>query len=83
MERLERLVVKDFKQDVRTHKEKLMQSHRVKRRLDGLQGAAAKLLRIYEDEDGGRREDIAALAVDPNNMFTCVAAWRAVLRCMA
>ena len=44
IERLERVIVKDFKQDVRTHKEKLMQSHRVRLRLDQIQESAQKLV---------------------------------------
>lgn len=44
IERLERVIVKDFKQDVKTHKEKLMQSHRVRQRLDQIQDSAKKLV---------------------------------------
>ena len=36
--------MKDFKQDVKTHKEKLMQSHRVKQRIDQIQEASRKLV---------------------------------------
>ncbi len=42
---MERVIVKDLKRDMRTHKEKLMQAHRVKRRLDTIQEAARKLVR--------------------------------------
>jgi hypothetical protein len=45
IERLERVIVKDFKQDVRTHKEKLMQSHRVRLRLGQIQESSQKLVR--------------------------------------
>lgn len=38
--------MKDLKRDVKTHKEKLFQSHRVKRRLDGIQESARKLVRL-------------------------------------
>ncbi len=51
VEDLERLIVKDFKQEVRTHKERLMQNHRVKRRLDLMSEASRKLVR----ETCGRR----------------------------
>ena len=39
--------MKDLKRDMKTHKEKLMQSHRVKRRLDGMQEAARKLVSVF------------------------------------
>lgn len=44
IERLERLIVKDFKNEARTHKEKLMQSHRVRQMLGLLQERATKLV---------------------------------------
>jgi len=66
VERMERVIVKDLKREMKTHKEKLMQSHRVKRRLDTMQEAAAKLVKIYEDEDGARKEEIGALANKDN-----------------
>ncbi|KAJ9507341.1 hypothetical protein QJQ45_006307 [Haematococcus lacustris] len=66
VERLERIIVKDLKRDMRTHKEKLLQSHRVKRRLEGMQTAAVKLVKIYDDEEGARKEEIAALANKDN-----------------
>lgn len=45
MERSERLIVRDFKQDdIKTHREKLMQGHRVRKRLDDIQTAARKLV---------------------------------------
>lgn len=45
-ERLERLIVKDFKQDTKTHREKLMQSQRVRKRLDQIQESAKKLVSL-------------------------------------
>jgi hypothetical protein len=44
VERMERVIVKDLKRDMKTHKEKVLQSHRVKRRLDTIQAAASKLV---------------------------------------
>lgn len=44
LERLERVIVKDYAQETRTYKEKLMQNHRVRRRLDTMQEAARKLV---------------------------------------
>ncbi|GLC47372.1 hypothetical protein PLESTM_002065900 [Pleodorina starrii] len=61
MERHERIIVKDLKQDAKSHKDKLMQSHRVRKRLDQIQDAARKLMRIYEDEDKARKEEIESL----------------------
>ena len=43
-ERLERLVVADFKNDVKGHREKLAQGHRVRRMLDQLQAQSGKLV---------------------------------------
>lgn len=45
MERLERLIVSELKQNVKTHREKLVQGHRVRVMLDGLQHRAQKLVR--------------------------------------
>lgn len=45
LERLERLIVKDYKQDVKGYKDKLMQNHRVRKRLDAMQDCANKLVR--------------------------------------
>ena len=95
-ERLERIIVKDFDQDIKGHREKLAQGQRVRRRLDELQALSKKLVwlcnpstqafaltffvlqmlctnylcsytislvqeRIYADEDGARKEEIALL----------------------
>jgi splicing factor 3A subunit 3 len=44
LERLERVIVKDYKQDAKSHKEKLMQNHRVRKRIDDMQTIANKLV---------------------------------------
>ena len=44
-ERLERIIVKDFDQDLKGHREKLAQGHRVRKRLDELQALSKKLVR--------------------------------------
>lgn len=36
--------MKDYKQEVKGHKDKLMQNHRVRKRLDSMQEVAAKLV---------------------------------------
>ena len=47
VERLERLNAKDLKQEDKTHKGKLMQGHRVRKRLDAMQDASRKLVRRH------------------------------------
>ena len=44
VERLERLIVKDFRNEARTHKERLMQNHRVRLHLDSMQQHASRLV---------------------------------------
>ncbi|KAK9906790.1 hypothetical protein WJX75_008099 [Coccomyxa subellipsoidea] len=68
-ERLQRQIVRDFKSDVKGHREKLAQGHRVRKMLNELQVQSQKLVRIYEDEDGARKEEIAALKGDDNTGF--------------
>lgn len=49
-ERLERLIVKDYRQEgVKGHRERLAQNHRVRARLDKIQEVSRKLLRAYTD----------------------------------
>jgi splicing factor 3A subunit 3 len=47
MERLERLIVKNFKGEAKSHKDKLMQGHRVRQMLESLQERATKLVRGF------------------------------------
>ncbi|PNW82870.1 hypothetical protein CHLRE_06g297750v5 [Chlamydomonas reinhardtii] len=61
MEHFERVICKDLKQETKSHKDKLFQSHRVRKRLDQIQESARKLIKIYEDEDKARKEEIEAL----------------------
>ncbi len=44
-EHLERLIVKDFRNELKGHKERLQQSHRVRNMLDSMQERAKKLVR--------------------------------------
>ncbi len=46
MERLERLVVRDFKQEKKGHKERLQQNHRVRNWIDKMQDEAKRLVRL-------------------------------------
>ncbi len=44
-ERLQRQIVRDFKSDVKGHREKLAQGHRVRKMLNELQAQSQKLVR--------------------------------------
>ncbi len=46
-ERLERLIVQDFRTDAKGHAERLAQGHRVRKMLDQMQSQAEKLVRPY------------------------------------
>jgi splicing factor 3A subunit 3 len=48
VERLERLVVTDFRADAVTHKERLLQNHRVNRILDEMVTKTKRLRSVYE-----------------------------------
>eukprot|EP00245_Coleochaete_scutata_P011206 TRINITY_DN4114_c0_g1_i1.p1 TRINITY_DN4114_c0_g1~~TRINITY_DN4114_c0_g1_i1.p1 ORF type:complete len:513 (-),score=146.40 TRINITY_DN4114_c0_g1_i1:146-1684(-) len=61
LERLERLVVKDLQQDLKTHRERLFQSHRVKNVVEEMLMETSKLVDIYEDKDNVRKDEISAL----------------------
>lgn len=67
---MERIIVKDFKQETKTHKEKLVQNHRVRKRLNLMQEDARKLMKIYDDDDGARKEEIAALAGTSSTVYS-------------
>lgn len=45
VERLERLIVQDLRGEAKTHRDKLLQSHRVRGYLDVIQRNAAELVR--------------------------------------
>ncbi|KAL3689105.1 hypothetical protein R1sor_015414 [Riccia sorocarpa] len=74
VEKLERLVVKDFQRDAKSHKERLHQNHRVNNMVEGIVAASTKLVEIYEDKDNARKDEIAALggqsANGQNNYFS-------------
>jgi hypothetical protein len=48
IERLERLIVKDFQSEAKSHKEKLYQNHRVKQALESMQAQAERLVGPYD-----------------------------------
>lgn len=42
------MIVKEFKREIKTHREKLMQGHRVKAMLDKMQSVAGVLTKTYK-----------------------------------
>lgn len=61
LERLERVIVKDYQQEAKTHRDKLAQNHRVRKRIDDMQGIAAKLVSSAECVWGTHREQEAEM----------------------
>lgn len=47
VERLERLIVTDFKNEARGHKERLHQNHRVRKALEQMQERSSKLVGFH------------------------------------
>lgn len=54
MERLERLIVKDLRTETKTHKDKLLQSHRIRGMLDAIQDRANSLVMPGNGSGDGR-----------------------------
>lgn len=61
VERLERLIVKDLQNEPPTNKDRLYQSHRVRNMIEQITSTTNKLIEIYDDKDGSRKDEIAAL----------------------
>ncbi|KAM2007101.1 hypothetical protein ACFX15_002060 [Malus domestica] len=61
VERLERLIVKDFMNEPPSSKDRLYQGHRVRQLIDTITSTTEKLIEIYEDKDNARKDEIAAL----------------------
>ncbi|TXG71221.1 hypothetical protein EZV62_006156 [Acer yangbiense] len=61
VERLERLIVKDLQTEPTSNRDRLFQSHRVRNMIDTITSTTKKLVEIYEDSDGARKDEIAAL----------------------
>eukprot|EP00243_Klebsormidium_subtile_P004114 TRINITY_DN17896_c0_g1_i1.p2 TRINITY_DN17896_c0_g1~~TRINITY_DN17896_c0_g1_i1.p2 ORF type:complete len:517 (+),score=201.30 TRINITY_DN17896_c0_g1_i1:191-1741(+) len=74
IEKLERLIARDWlTNESQSHKDKLYQGHRVKGFLEAIASTSAKLVEIYEDVDGARKEEIAALGglqAENQNVFS-------------
>ncbi|KAL9262629.1 Splicing factor SF3a60-like protein, partial [Drosera capensis] len=61
VERLERLVVKEFQAEPASTKEGLYRDHRVRLMIEQIMSTTHNLIGIYEDKDGSRKDEIAAL----------------------
>ncbi|KAL8137091.1 hypothetical protein V2J09_003092 [Rumex salicifolius] len=61
VERLERLVVKELQAEPASNRDRLFQSHRVSNMIEHVLTTTDKLIEIYEDKDGARKDEIAAL----------------------
>ncbi|KAH0978769.1 hypothetical protein GBA52_005946 [Prunus armeniaca] len=61
VERLERLIVKDFQNEPPSSKDRLYQGHRVRHMIDTISSTTERLIEIYEDKDNARKDEIAAL----------------------
>ncbi|XP_021764140.1 splicing factor SF3a60 homolog [Chenopodium quinoa] len=61
VERLERLIVKELQNEGASSRDRLLQSHRVRFMIEHILSTTDKLVEIYEDKDGARKDEIAAL----------------------
>lgn len=61
IERLEQAIVDERMTKSKTHKERLIQEHRVSQLLDRIQNRSQFLLDLYRDEDGARKREIDAI----------------------
>ncbi|XP_077229123.1 splicing factor-like protein [Tasmannia lanceolata] len=60
-ERFERLIVKDLQREPTSNRERLFQNHRVRNMIESIINTTEKLVEIYEDDDGARKDEIAAI----------------------
>ncbi|KMZ59769.1 Splicing factor 3A subunit 3, putative, expressed [Zostera marina] len=61
VERMERLVVQDLQREPVSGRERLFQNHRVRNMIETVVTTTEKLVNIYEDVDGARKEEISVL----------------------
>ncbi|ESQ40537.1 hypothetical protein EUTSA_v10013305mg [Eutrema salsugineum] len=61
IERLERLVVQDLQTQPPSSRDRLVQGHRVRGMIESIMLNTEKLVETYEDKDGAREDEIAAL----------------------
>jgi splicing factor 3A subunit 3 len=62
IERLENSIVRDLDQNPNTHKERLVQQHRVHGVLGRICKASDRVMNVMDDKDGSRREELGALS---------------------
>ncbi|KAJ3093096.1 hypothetical protein HK102_009528 [Quaeritorhiza haematococci] len=60
-ERLEQAMVEELLKKTKTHREKVVQEHRVNQYLERIQARSQYLLELYEDEDGAREAEKDAI----------------------
>uniref|UniRef100_A0A453FCU8 Uncharacterized protein n=1 Tax=Aegilops tauschii subsp. strangulata TaxID=200361 RepID=A0A453FCU8_AEGTS len=65
LERLERLAVRELQRDPANARDRLFQSHRVRHMLDLVVSTSDKLVEIYEDKDGARKDEISTHLTAP------------------
>ncbi|XP_020157876.1 splicing factor SF3a60 homolog isoform X3 [Aegilops tauschii subsp. strangulata] len=65
LERLDRLVVRELQRDPANARDRLFQSHRVHHMLDLVISTSDKLVEIYEDKDGARKDEISTHLTAP------------------
>ncbi|KAF2598595.1 hypothetical protein F2Q68_00007112 [Brassica cretica] len=61
IERLERIIVQDLQTEPSSSKDRLVQGHRVRNMIQSIMRTTEKLVETYEDKDGAREDEIAAL----------------------
>jgi len=61
IERLQRGLIEEMKRAPKTQKDNVIQSHKVNKTLDRIADASKRLEHVYEDKDGSRKEEIAAI----------------------
>lgn len=62
IERLENAVVRDLDHNPITHKDRLVQQHRVKSVVGRINNATTRVMDIMEDKDGARKEELSAMS---------------------
>ncbi|GJM93552.1 hypothetical protein PR202_ga10116 [Eleusine coracana subsp. coracana] len=72
LERLERLAVRELQREPANARDRLFQSHRVRHMVDLVISTSDKLVEIYEDKDGARKDEISIHLTAPtqNGIFS-------------
>jgi hypothetical protein len=67
MEKIERLIVRDFQQEMKSHRERLYQGHRVSNMIDKISDRATKLVRACRIHSFCRTNTRVLPYVNPEN----------------